>query len=118
MKIAPIFLCNINDLTATHARSVELEIEDRIIDIMVVQQADNIYTYHDRCPHAGTPLEWREHDFLTEDKQHIMCATHGARFQIHDGLCVSGPCKQRSLSALESEVREDSVYLLELPTNN
>jgi nitrite reductase/ring-hydroxylating ferredoxin subunit len=39
--------------------------------------------------------------------------THGARYRLHDGLCFSGPCRGSSLHALEVELRDDGVFVLD-----
>jgi nitrite reductase/ring-hydroxylating ferredoxin subunit len=60
--------------------------------IFVVRRGGEIFGYANSCPHQGTTLDWNPDVFLTVDKSHIQCATHAARFQIDDGLCVAGPC--------------------------
>ena len=57
----------------------------------------NVHVYVNACPHLGVALDWTPDDFLTRDKQHIVCATHGALFTIATGRCTQGPCKGDSL---------------------
>ena len=35
---------------------------------------------------------------MNMDKTRILCATHGAAFEIETGSCVSGPCEGDSLT--------------------
>ena len=76
----------------------------------VVRTEIGFHGYKNTCPHAGRPLDWAPHAFLTKDKQHIMCSAHGAMFEPGTGLCVHGPCLGRSLETWNIEVRDDVVY--------
>ncbi len=113
----PFRLCSLTDLDATGSRSVEFPVEGqhRPIDLMVVRDEQGVYAYVDRCPHAGAPLEWQEHEFLSEDRQHILCAMHGALFHIDSGQCVSGPCKKQGLQPLNISIENGDIWLLESP---
>jgi nitrite reductase/ring-hydroxylating ferredoxin subunit len=62
-------------------------------EIFVVRDGASVYGYLNSCPHQGTPLDWTPDRFISADSGLIMCATHGAQFEIADGLCVSGPCE-------------------------
>jgi len=105
------FLCKTTDLDATQAKSLTAEIEGETQDIFLVRNAMDIFAYIDRCPHAGTALEWRQDHFLDDKFTHIICATHGAQFRIENGYCFAGPCKQLSLTALPLEISGSSIYL-------
>lgn len=76
----------------------------------IVQKDDVVYGYKNVCPHAGRPLDWAPHAFLTRDKGHIMCSAHGAMFELDNGLCVGGPCLGRSLVPWNIEVRDSTVF--------
>jgi len=84
-------LCHTNDLEITGAKSLTIKFNDREIDIFVIKNETGIFGYLDVCPHAGTPLEWQADRFFEETGTYIMCATHGAQFEVHNGLCVNGP---------------------------
>ena len=60
--------------------------------LMAVRQGERCIVYVNSCPHIGTPLDWTPDRFLSADGRRIVCATHGAEFQIADGLCIRGPC--------------------------
>lgn len=49
---------------------------------------------------------------LDLDGCYIQCATHDARFRIHDGYCVAGPCAGERLRALRLRVTEDGRVVL------
>ena len=73
--------------------------------LFAVKQDGEIYLYFNRCPHLGTPLEWEEDRFLDDDGALIRCSTHGALFQVNDGLCLVGPCKGKYLKAVPYTVQ-------------
>jgi nitrite reductase/ring-hydroxylating ferredoxin subunit len=52
----------------------------------------NIYAYRNHCPHVGSPLDWQPNQFFSDDKQELICHTHGARFNPINGDCIAGPC--------------------------
>lgn len=53
-----------------------------------------------RCPHAGSPLDWSPGQFFSEDGKQLVCHTHFALFDPLSGDCLSGPCT-RGLFQLE-----------------
>lgn len=80
-------------------------------DIFVVRQGTRVYGYVNCCPHASSPLDWVENQFLSLDKSRILCATHGAEFRIEDGHCVLGPCAGESLEMVSVSVSDGCVVL-------
>jgi len=61
-------------------------------DIFVVRAGGRVFGYVNSCPHQGTPLDWTPDRFICAESGLILCATHGARFEVADGRCVAGPC--------------------------
>ena len=62
------------------------------------------------CPHAGRRLDWAPAKFLRSDGL-LVCAAHGASFELGSGACVAGPCRGASLRAVVLEVRDGGVYI-------
>jgi len=77
----------------------------------VVRQADKVYAYQNFCAHVGHPLNWMPDGFLTRDNAAIICASHGAQYEIDTGLCFRGPCIGKSLRAVDVAVREGVIYV-------
>lgn len=77
----------------------------------VVRQGDHVYAYQNSCVHVGHPLNWAPNRFLTKDSKAIICASHGATYEIESGLCFAGPCKGKSLRAVDINVRDGIVYV-------
>jgi nitrite reductase/ring-hydroxylating ferredoxin subunit len=78
---------------------------------MAIRRRGDVHVYVNSCPHLGTPLDFTPGRFLSLEKTHIMCATHGALFRIEDGFCVSGPCVGKSLRAAPFEIRNGLILL-------
>ena len=100
-------LLNINDLA--EASSKGIEINNRYL--FAVKKDDQVYVYWNRCPHIGTQLEWEEDKFLDMDAALIQCSTHGALFQIDDGLCLAGPCQGTHLTAVPFTIEDDHIVV-------
>ena len=71
--------------------------------------------YRNRCPHAGTPLDWIPDRFFDRDKTHLFCTAHGASFEPDTGLCVDGPCIGDHLERCDFEIVDGMVMLTEAP---
>lgn len=80
--------------------------------LFLIRQGDSVVGYVNRCPHTGSPLNWSPDRFLDLRKEYIVCATHGARFRVDDGACVSGPCQGDFLGEAAVEVRDGDVFLV------
>ncbi len=102
-------LCRLEDIPDGEARGFEGDADGD--GIFVVRRGDRAYGYVNSCPHAASPLDWIENQFMSLDKSHILCATHGAEFRIEDGFCVHGPCRGQSLVPVPVSVRDGDVVL-------
>lgn len=76
----------------------------------VVRQGDTVFAYQNFCVHAGHQLNWQPDEFLSKDKSALMCASHGALYDISSGACFAGPCKGKSLRVVEVDVRDGVIY--------
>jgi len=76
----------------------------------VVRQGDNVFAYQNFCVHVGHQLNWIPDGFLTKDRSAIMCASHGAQYEIDTGLCFAGPCIGKSLRVVDVDVRDGVIY--------
>lgn len=106
-------VCTLEELLATGSRGFRVGGGDWPLRGFVVQQPDgSVRAYENTCPHAGHPLDLLPHRFLTADRGHIVCSSHGALFSLDSGLCVAGPCPGRSLRPLS--VRVDTAGAVRL----
>ena len=56
------------------------------------------------CPHAGRRLDWAPGRFLKSKDGLLVCAAHGASFELDGGTCVAGPCRGEALRAVGVDV--------------
>lgn len=80
-------------------------------DVILVRRDGVLRAYVNSCPHQGTPLETFPDRFLNHDGSLLICSTHGARFRVDDGYCVSGPCEGKSLRAISCTVGDGVVAI-------
>jgi nitrite reductase/ring-hydroxylating ferredoxin subunit len=81
------------------------------LDVVVVRRSGAVRAYLNSCPHQLMPLETFPDKFLNEDGTLFVCSTHGARFRVDDGYCVSGPCEGKSLRAVVCAIVDGAVVI-------
>ncbi|HKO08214.1 MAG TPA: Rieske 2Fe-2S domain-containing protein [Alphaproteobacteria bacterium] len=109
--LAPQYLCRLEEIPDGQGLGFAFgEGEGRTL-IFVVRQGKRVYGYRNSCPHIGTPLDMIPDRFMTHDKRHILCMTHGARFRVYDGYCFTGPCQGQSLARLPLALKDGQVFL-------
>ena len=81
------------------------------LPIFVVHKEGNYHAYINWCPHLGVSLNYEQNQFLDSEKTFIVCANHGALFDIASGACFAGPCTGKHLLPIPCEAREDGVYI-------
>lgn len=77
----------------------------------VVRHSKGVSAYINRCAHLDLQLDWDPGNFFDIDKQHLICATHGALYTANTGECVSGPCNGLGLELVQVLEIEGNVYL-------
>ena len=77
----------------------------------VVRKGTEVFAYQNFCVHVGHPLNWSANKFLTKDKSAIICASHGATYEIESGNCFAGPGAGKSLLKVDVSVRTGVVYV-------
>jgi nitrite reductase/ring-hydroxylating ferredoxin subunit len=103
-------LCKTDQINDRDARSFDTPQGE----VIVASRDGMFYAYLNRCPHLGISLEFQEQQFMDMDHEYLMCANHGALFQVENGECVFGPCKNQSLKPIPIKVHSDGgIYLIE-----
>ena len=105
-------LCRLDDVPDGGSHGFFTETSDGRHLYMVIRQGHEVFVYVNACPHTGMPLDFKPGRFLTEDGALIQCSTHGAKFRIEDGFCISGPCQGEKLKPVKTENRDGHLYLL------
>jgi nitrite reductase/ring-hydroxylating ferredoxin subunit len=106
-------LCTLSELEETGSRGFAVGEGDWPLRGFVVKTPHGVAAFVNYCPHAGHPLNFRPHKFLTPDRGLIMCGSHGALFARDTGLCVLGPCAGQSLTWIPVDVMNGFVMLAE-----
>lgn len=87
----PRRLCHLAELPDGGARGFDPLARGRDT-LFAVRRGESVHVWVDRCPHHGTPMPWRKDAYLNAAGDRIVCAAHGALFEVDSGLCVQGPC--------------------------
>jgi nitrite reductase/ring-hydroxylating ferredoxin subunit len=110
-----VTLCRLDALPDRNARGFD-PLGRGTDTLFVVRLGDALHAYLDRCPHFGdTPLPWRKDAYLDAAAEAIVCAAHGARFDIATGRCVLGPCLGQTLQPVQLELTPVGELLATIP---
>ena len=102
-------LCRLDEIPDPGSKGFDLGGGADMVSLFVVRAGDTVVAYENACPHTGGPLDWVPDQFLTREKDRILCATHGALFRIADGACLAGPCAGDRLRALPVRIEGGTV---------
>ena len=111
-SVDQILLCRLDELQVPGSRGLSVACGDCLHDIFLVRCATGVFGYLNSCPHTGAPLDWVPDQFLSPDAAHIQCSTHAALFNLHNGVCIAGPCSGDALIPVPLIVNCGAVYLL------
>jgi nitrite reductase/ring-hydroxylating ferredoxin subunit len=104
-------LCRLDEIAEGAARGFLIVEGAARLDVVIVRREGAVRAYLNSCPHQLTPLETFPDKFLNEDGTQFICSTHGARFRVDDGFCVSGPCEGKTLLAIDCVVVGGAVEI-------
>jgi nitrite reductase/ring-hydroxylating ferredoxin subunit len=85
---------------------------DGELPAFAVRYSGKVYAYLNRCAHVPTRLDWDNDAFFDYSKLYLICATHGAMYLPHTGVCAMGPCRGKRLQSVAVEERDGQVVLL------
>jgi nitrite reductase/ring-hydroxylating ferredoxin subunit len=111
-----IFLCALSELPAAGAKGIKIFLDSDKDDIFLVRAPDDgrVLAYWNDCPHLpGSPLAWAKDRYLNKALDTIICSSHGAQFNLLDGICFRGPCMGDGLLPAPLFIDEqDNLYLI------
>ena len=90
---------------------IEAVIEGDAESVLLHRDGGAIRAWLNVCPHAGRRLDWSPGKFLRSKEGGLVCAVHGATFELGAGECIAGPCRGAFLRAVRVEVRDGAVWL-------
>ena len=89
----------------------EAEIDGSPESLILHRDGQGVRAWLNVCPHAGRRLDWAPGQFLKSKDGLLVCAVHGASFELQRGECVAGPCRGDCLKAVAVEVSDGAVLL-------
>lgn len=91
------------------------------VEAMLDGDAESLLVYRDAsgdvrawlnvCPHAGRRLDWAPGKFLRAKDGQLVCAAHGASFDLANGECTAGPCRGERLRGVDVHCADGDVRL-------
>jgi nitrite reductase/ring-hydroxylating ferredoxin subunit len=109
MSDTTVVVARLGEVQPGETKKFLLRCHGREEECFVVNHGGSLYAYVDRCCHVPMSLDWIENQFMTEDRQFIQCATHGACYLPDTGECVSGPPFGKFLTPLPLTIRGEDV---------
>ncbi|GAB3381517.1 Rieske (2Fe-2S) protein [Lysobacter fragariae] len=91
---------------------VEVSIDGDAESLILHREGASVRAWLNICPHAGRRLDWAPGQFLKTAEGLLVCAAHGASFELRGGECVAGPCRGAALRAVKVDVRDGEVWLV------
>ena len=88
-----------SDLPEQGLVAVDAEIDGESLSIIVDCDRNPPRAWVNTCPHQGRRLDYAPGKFLIHKGQ-LVCAAHGATFDLEEGLCVGGPCRGEHLTSV------------------
>ncbi len=104
-------LASLDDLPDGGLLEVEAEVDGSAESLILHRDGDTVRAWLNICPHAGRRLDWAPGKFLQSKDGLLVCAAHGASFELLAGACVAGPCRGESLRAVAVDVVEGAVRI-------
>jgi nitrite reductase/ring-hydroxylating ferredoxin subunit len=97
------------DLPESRPIAIDVAIAGETESIIVHRVGNRIDAWLNICPHQGRRLDYAPGKFLI-DRGRLVCAAHGAVFELPEGRCVAGPCLGSHLRrVLVEDVGEDAL---------
>lgn len=108
-QTAPVVLARLSDLPEGEPVAVEAVLDGDAESLILFREGDAVRAWRNICPHAGRPLDWSPGKFLRSKDGLLVCAVHGASFELGQGACVAGPCRGQALSMVPVAVVDGRV---------
>jgi nitrite reductase/ring-hydroxylating ferredoxin subunit len=104
-----VIVARVGEIPPGHTKKFLLQVDGREEECFAVNYGGRLYAYVNRCCHVPMTMDWIDNQFMTEDQQFILCATHGACYVPETGECVSGPPFGKFLTRVPLIVRGEEL---------
>lgn len=114
--MSELLLGNVNDIADGQAKGFDPNRTGNDT-FFIVRKGDDLFAYADSCPHYNdTSLPWKRHKYLDGASKYIVCAAHGALFEVDSGTCVQGPCINQRLKRIPIKISAENEIFIKLIT--
>jgi nitrite reductase/ring-hydroxylating ferredoxin subunit len=104
-------LAALGDIDDGGLAAVDATIDGQPESLILHRDGDHARAWLNICPHAGRRLDWAPGQFLKSREGLLVCAVHGASFELGRGQCVAGPCRGDCLRSVAVTVSGGLVRL-------
>ncbi len=112
VDISSLLLLPAESLALDSLREVEAVLDGDAESLIIHRDAaGKVNAWLNVCPHAGRRLDWAPGQFLRSKDGLLVCAVHGASFELVTGECVAGPCRGERLREVAVNWVNDQLYL-------
>jgi nitrite reductase/ring-hydroxylating ferredoxin subunit len=108
-----VTLCHLDELPDGSSRGFDPFRRGRDA-VFVVRRGEALIAYRNVCPHQGASMPWRKNAYLNHDATRIVCAAHGAQFDIDTGQCLLGAALGKSLEPVATLITADGKVQVRL----
>ena len=107
----PVALIGLERLVDGGFAEVEAVLDGDAESLLLYRDGDDVRAWLNICPHAGRRLDWAPGQFLKSKDGLLVCAAHGASFELQRGECVAGPCRGALLRAVALTIRDGRIFV-------
>ncbi len=108
-RVRGVAVARVGEVAPGCSKKFFLGAGDREEECFLVNHNGALYAYVNRCCHVPMTMDWIDNQFMTDDKQFILCATHGACYLPDTGECVLGPPLGKLLTRVPLTIEEDEI---------
>lgn len=107
--ISGTLLARLHDIANPGALVVKLGAEDQWGAVLLTRSGSKVAAFHNRCPHAGYPLQHADGRVRVQQGRYVVCGAHGASYEMKTGACAGGPCNGDALTRIAIVVAGDEI---------
>ncbi len=102
-------LARVDEIANPGALVVKVDANDIWGTVLLTRRGGAIAAFHNRCPHAGYPLQHADGAVRVQEGRFIVCGAHGASYLLKTGACAGGPCNGEALTRIAIVVRRGEI---------
>ena len=107
----PRLLTTLDSIPDGGLAEAEVVLDGDAESVILHRRGGEVRAWLNICPHAGRRLDWAPGQFLVSKDGLLVCAAHGASFELDQGACVAGPCRGDALRSVPVRVEGGRIVL-------